>query len=263
MSEVRINLDEVTVRFRMSYHRTVSTASAVVQLVRRAVSGWQPHYFTALDHVSLRIGTGEVVGVIGRNGAGKSTLLRTVSGIYLPDGGSVTINGRVSALLQLGVGFNTALAGRENIILGGLTLGYSRAEIQERMDMILDFADIGEFVDVPMRYYSSGMMGRLSFAMVVAMEPDILLIDETLAVGDLAFQKKSQKAMTDLLSRATCQVIVSHSLSTVQRMCSRAILVDGGRVLADGSPSEVIREYETLMGTNSSDVRWDMAEVVQ
>lgn len=264
MEQTCIELKNVFLRFRMSYHRTYSVAGVIQEWGRRAFGKWQPEYFTALSDINLKIARGEVVGVLGRNGAGKSTLLRTISGIYYPDQGEVSVDGRISALLQLGIGFNTALPGRENIVLGGLTLGYSMAEIQDRMQMIIEFAEIEDFIDVPMRYYSSGMIARLSFAMVVSMEPDVLLIDETLSVGDLAFQKKSQTAMRELLRRASCQVIVSHSMETIERLCTRAILLNRGSILADGEPAEVIKEYQRIIGIMSNrDLPIGPAELTQ
>lgn len=239
----RINLENVSIRFRMSYHKISSSTQALAEIGRRITRRWQPEYFTGLDNVSLSIGNGEIVGVIGRNGCGKSTLLRTVSGIYYPDKGSVSVTGRVSALLQLGTGFNTQLSGRENIVLGGLTLGLDRVQIREQMGQIIEFAELGEFIDVPMRYYSSGMMSRLSFAMVVSLEPDILLIDETLSVGDLEFQSKSQKAMQRLIEKASCQMIVSHSLDTIRSFCTRVILVESGKIVMDDKPDAVVKEY--------------------
>jgi ABC-type polysaccharide/polyol phosphate transport system ATPase subunit len=247
MSDQRIRLEDVSVRFRMSYHKARTMSQVLVELGRRTARRWRPDYFTALDRVNVIIGTGEIVGVIGRNGSGKSTLLRTISGIYYPDSGNVSVSGKVSALLQLGTGFNIMLNGRDNIILGGLTLGLSRAEIDYRMDTIIEFAELGEFIDVPMRYYSSGMMSRLSFAMVVSLEPDILLIDETLSVGDLGFQKKSKVAMRHLLEKASCQMIVSHDMATIERLCTRTILVDAGKILLDDLPSIVVREYTRMM----------------
>jgi ABC-type polysaccharide/polyol phosphate transport system ATPase subunit len=239
----RIKLDNVSIRFRMSYHEVACLRDVLSEAGRRIARRWRPDYFTALSRVSLTIETGEIVGVIGRNGSGKSTLLRTISGIYYPDAGQVSVTGRVSALLQLGTGFNTQLTGRENIVLGGLTLGLSRSAILERADEIVEFAELGEFIDVPMRFYSSGMMSRLSFAMVVSMEPDILLIDETLSVGDLEFQNKSKKAMRHLIEKATCQMIVSHSMDTILSLCTRVILIEGGRIIMDDKPAVVVEMY--------------------
>jgi lipopolysaccharide transport system ATP-binding protein len=263
MADPCISLDNVSLRFRMSYHKALSMPQHVAQWSKRAFGKWKPEYFEALTDINLQINRGEVVGVLGRNGAGKSSLLRTISGIYHPDSGTVKVDGRISALLQLGTGFNNSLSGRENIILGGLTLGFSLAQIQERLPMIIDFAEVGDFIDVPTRYYSSGMIARLSFSMVVSMEPDVLLIDETLSVGDLAFQKKSQEAMRSLLQRASCQVIVSHSMETIRRLCGRAILIDRGKLIGDGSPDDVIAQYQRLVATTEKELPLGPADLVQ
>ncbi len=246
MTEQRIKLKSVSIRFRMSYHKVKSTSEMLVEWGRRISHKWQPDYFTALNNINLTVGTGEIIGIIGRNGSGKSTLLRTISGIYEPDFGSVHVSGRISALLQLGTGFNTMLSGRENIILGGLTLGNSRSEIDAQMDLIIDFAELGEFIDIPMRYYSSGMMSRLSFALIISLEPDIILIDETLSVGDIGFQKKAKAEMKRLLEKASCQLIVSHDLATIERICTRAILLEEGKIYVDDEPKIVIKEYEKM-----------------
>lgn len=204
--------------------------------------------FHALSNISLCIREGEVVGVIGRNGCGKTTLLRTIAGIYQPDTGRVKVEGRVSALLSLGTAFNTSLSGRENIILGGLTLGLRLREIESKSQEIIAFAELGEFIDVPMRYYSSGMMSRLSFALVIAIEPDILLIDETLSVGDISFQNRSRSAMHSLLEQASLQMIVSHDLNTIRKVCTRVIWIESGCIAMDGTPTEVVDQYEACGG---------------
>jgi ABC-type polysaccharide/polyol phosphate transport system ATPase subunit len=263
MGEPCIQLKDVSLRFRMSYHNSLSMPQHVAEWGRRLTGKWKPEYFPALTDINLRVDRGEVLGVLGRNGAGKSTLLRTISGIYYPDAGTVTVDGRISALLQLGTGFNNSLSGRENIILGGLTLGFSMAQIQERMQLIIDFSEVGDFIDVPVRYYSSGMISRLSFSMVVSMEPDVLLIDETLSVGDLAFQKKSQEAMRELLQRASCQVIVSHSMETIERLCTRAILIEQGKIVGDGPTKDVIAQYQRLIRTSTKDLPMGPADLVQ
>lgn len=238
-----IHVSNTSIRFKMSYHKCNTLSS----LAQRILSKQKLDYFTALENISFTAFAGEIIGVLGRNGSGKSTLLRTISGIYHPDSGSVKTNGKISALLQLGTGFNTSLKGRDNIILGGLTLGLNMEQIKEHTGKIIEFAEIGDFIDVPMRYYSSGMISRLSFAIVVALEPDILLIDETLSVGDLGFQQKSKKAMRGLIEKASCQLIVSHDMYTIQSLCSRALLIEKGKLIADGTPKEVLAEYRKLI----------------
>jgi ABC-type polysaccharide/polyol phosphate transport system ATPase subunit len=243
-----IQLDAVSVRFRMSYHQARSSQQWLREMFKRVANRWKPTIFHALSNISLCIREGEVVGVIGRNGCGKTTLLRTIAGIYQPDTGKLSVNGRVSALLSLGTAFNTALSGRENITLGGLTLGLRLREIERKAPQIIAFAELGEFIDVPMRYYSSGMMSRLSFALVIAIEPDILLIDETLSVGDISFQNRSRSAMHALLEQASLQMIVSHDLNTIRKVCTRVIWIESGCVAMDGSPTEVVDRYESCGG---------------
>ena len=244
-----LELDGVTLCFRMSYHKVSSARQVISEFGRRVARQWQPSYFTALNNISLSVRDGEIVGIVGRNGSGKSTLLRTISGIYSPDSGKITVSGKVTALLQLGAGFNMQLSGRENIVLGGLILGFNRHEICKQMEHIIDFAELGDFIDVPMRYYSSGMMSRLSFAMVISQEPDILLIDETLSVGDLDFTKKSQKAMRDLFKKARCQMIVSHSMETISDICTRAIWIERGQIVMDDKPELVVDSYTRSINT--------------
>ncbi len=243
----RISLDRVTLRFRMSYDRTESIVGALGEAARRMLRRWRPRYFEALRDVSLAVGEGEIVGVIGVNGSGKSTLLRTISGIYHPDAGSVRVSGRVSALLSLGTGFDVRLSGVENARILGLMHGLSLAEIEAMVPGILQFAGIGEFAEVPMKYYSTGMMSRLSFSMIVAMEPDILLIDETLSVGDLQFQEKSKTAMNDLMRRASCQMLVSHDLGLIERACTRVIWMQAGAIIFDGEPAAAVDRYREAL----------------
>lgn len=238
-----ILLRDVMLRFRMSYDKSVSIAGHARDIWRWIARGVAPHYFVALQDISLEVRRGEILGIIGPNGCGKSTLLRTIAGIYHPDAGVVDVAGKVSVLLTLGTGFDINLSGRSNIMLNGLFQGMSKSEIAAKMEMIVDFADIGEHIDHPMKYYSSGMMSRLSFAMTLAMEPDILLIDETLSVGDLAFSRKSKSAMAGMRERASIQLIVSHDLDFLAKTCTRVIAMQAGRIIDDGPPAHVIDGY--------------------
>lgn len=200
--------------------------------------------FTALRDVSFEIRKGETVGIIGRNGSGKSTLLQLICGILKPTSGSVTVNGRISALLELGSGFNPEFTGRENIYFQGAIMGFSKEEMDARVEDIIAFADIGEFIDQPVRTYSSGMFVRLAFATAIHSEPDILVIDEALAVGDMDFQKKSFAYMSRLISEKQATVIlVSHDLRQVQRFCTRAIYFDKGRCVCVGNSNDVCQTY--------------------
>ncbi|MCA1808521.1 MAG: ABC transporter ATP-binding protein [Kiritimatiellia bacterium] len=197
----------------------------------------------AMQDVSFSVAPGETIGVIGPNGSGKSSLLGLLAGTTTPTSGSVAINGRVSSLLELGAGFHSELTGRENIFLNGAILGIPRRIIKERFDRIVDFAGIGEFLDMPVKYYSSGMYVRLGFAVAVEMDPDILLIDEVLAVGDVAFQTKCLARIRDFQRRGKTLLIVSHALQTIEEFCTRAFLIHQGQLVEQGDPAEVIFRY--------------------
>jgi len=201
---------------------------------------------SAVQSVSLTIRRGETVGLIGRNGSGKSTLLQMIAGTLTPTSGTVTINGRVAALLELGSGFNPDFSGRENVFLYAALLGLSQEEIHRRLDSILAFADIGDFIDQPVRTYSSGMHVRLAFAVAISVDPDILIVDEALAVGDEAFQRKCYARIEDFQARGGTILFVSHAAAAVTQLCSRAILIDSGTLLMDGRPKQVVNQYHRL-----------------
>ena len=202
--------------------------------------------FLAIDDVSFEIARGETVGIVGRNGAGKSTLLQIVCGTLRPTRGTVEVNGRIAALLELGAGFNPEFTGRENVYMNGALLGLDRGEIDRRFDDIAAFADIGDFLDQPVKIYSSGMYVRLAFAVAACVDPDILIVDEALAVGDIKFQAKCFRRLDELVKRGTTILIVTHSIELVPRYCSRALLLDAGRLKVDGSPKEVVNAYLDL-----------------
>lgn len=199
--------------------------------------------FWALRHVSFDLQRGQTVGIVGRNGSGKSTLLQILAGTMSPTEGEVTVNGRVHALLELGSGFNPEFTGRENVFLNGAVLGLSRKQIAARFDEIAAFADIGEFLDQPIRTYSTGMVVRLAFAVQALLEPDLLIVDEALAVGDAAFQIKCVHRMRQLISRGTSVILVSHDVNAVRQFCQRAIWLNGGEVALDGPPLDVTGRY--------------------
>jgi lipopolysaccharide transport system ATP-binding protein len=198
----------------------------------------------ALRDVSFSVQPGEAIGIIGRNGAGKSTLLKILSQITEPTEGCVTLQGRLGSLLEVGTGFHPELTGRENIFLNGAILGMSRKEIARKYDEIVEFSEVGKFIDTPVKRYSSGMYVKLAFSVAAHMEPDILLIDEVLSVGDLAFQRKCMDYAKRLKSRKTTLLFVSHNMFSIKAMCDRVIFLSGGKVVADGSPDDVIRSYE-------------------
>lgn len=199
--------------------------------------------FWALKNVSLKIGKGEAVGIIGRNGAGKSTLLQIIAGTLAPTEGSITVKGRVAALLQLGSGFNPEFSGRENVYLNGSILGFTRAEIDRRYDEIVSFADIGNFLEQPIKTYSSGMTMRLAFAVSTCLEPDLLIVDEALSVGDAVFGFKCRNRLADLIAHGTSVLFVSHDIGAVKSFCSRAIYLERGSIKEEGLPEDVAETY--------------------
>jgi ABC-type polysaccharide/polyol phosphate transport system ATPase subunit len=202
--------------------------------------------FYALTEIDLKVGRGETVGLIGRNGSGKSTMLQIICGILQPTEGTVTIDGRISALLELGAGFNPDFDGRENIYLSTSIMGMSREETDAKMDSIIEFADIGEFIDQPVKTYSSGMFVRLAFATAISIDPDILIVDEALAVGDIFFQQKCMDYMKQMMAEKTI-VLVSHDMQAVSSLCDRVIVMEGGRKLFDGETDEGIALYTRLV----------------
>jgi len=204
------------------------------------------HEFWALGDVCFELRKGETLGIIGANGSGKSTLLRLITGIYPPDNGRIAFKGRIGALIAVGAGFHPHMTGRENIYLNGTILGMTRREINDRLEEIIDFADIGDFLEAPVSTYSSGMRVRLGFAIAVHCEPDILLIDEVLSVGDLAFRNKSMRKMKEFREKANALVFISHNLDQIRVLCDRVIIMDHGRILFDGPSSEGLITYENM-----------------
>lgn len=202
--------------------------------------------FYALDNISFDVKKGETIGIIGRNGAGKSTLLKILTGVLTPTNGCIDIDGKISALLELGAGFNPELDGIENVYFSGMIMGFSREEMEEKMADILSFADIGDFVYQPVKSYSSGMFVRLAFAIATAVDPDILIVDEALSVGDMFFQAKSVSRMRNLIRNGATLLFVSHDTNAVKSLCSRAILLQDGRIAADGDSEVVLEKYFSL-----------------
>jgi ABC-type polysaccharide/polyol phosphate transport system ATPase subunit len=242
---VRIRVDDVSVTYRTSLEKAPTLKSTLLRLGRRQRIVRE---IQALKGVTFTVPHGKVLGVVGANGAGKSTLMRTVAGILPPTAGRVEVHGRVSTLLSLGVGFNRKLTGRQNVVLGGLAAGLTRAELAEKYDEIVDFAELEEFMDMPMRTYSSGMYGRLAFAVAVVMHPDILIIDEALSVGDARFRRKSFKRMRELCAEDRTILLVSHALGSIEKLCDEAIWLDKGRIQMWDEPNAVVEAYTEFLG---------------
>jgi ABC-type polysaccharide/polyol phosphate transport system ATPase subunit len=240
----RICFKDVVQRFRVIQERPDTLREAFAHLFRNRVSY---HDFDALKNISFVIREGETVAFVGRNGSGKSTILKIIAGVYRPSAGIVRVSGKVSALIELGAGFHPDLTGRENIVLNGLLLGLSRQEIRSREQQILDFAELGDFIDSPVKQYSSGMYARLGFAVATEVDPDVLLIDEILAVGDIPFQEKCMARIDDFRRRGKTIVFVSHDLGSVRKLCPRALLIHNGVVRIDGSTDQVLAEYEGVL----------------
>ncbi len=210
----------------------------------KAIKELRGKRFEALKDISFEVYKGETFGVIGKNGAGKSTLLGLMAGVLKPTRGKVFVNGRVSPLLELGAGFSNDLTGRENIILNGVLLGMTRKEVFKKMDAIIEFSELGEFIDQPVRMYSSGMVARLGFSIAVHIDPEILLIDEVLAVGDINFQKKCLERMMEFKDKGVTMVFVSHSMDDVKRICDRVMWIEDHRIFRIGRPEDVVDEYQ-------------------
>jgi lipopolysaccharide transport system ATP-binding protein len=203
-----------------------------------------PHFEQILDGIDFEVRKGRAFGIVGRNGSGKSTLLKLIAGIMKPDGGTIEVDGRISPLIELGTGFHPEFTGRENVSLNGIVLGMSRAEIDERFESIVDFADLWDSIDDPVRTYSSGMYMRLGFSIAVHASPEILLIDEILAVGDAAFSQKCQQWLAEFLAAGNTVVLVSHDPSSIERWCDQAIWLEGGKIRERGSSAQVLRAYQ-------------------
>lgn len=239
-ADVVVRLEDVSVRYRVPREQIGTFKEYAIRALQRRVRNDE---FWALRNVSLEVRRGEVLGIVGRNGAGKSTLLKVVARVIRPTSGRVWIRGRVAPLLEFGAGFHPELTGRENIFLNGTLLGFSRREMEDKFDRIVDFAELRGFIDAPLRTYSSGMVARLGFAIATDVRPDILIVDEVLSVGDAAFQSKSAARMREFRERGTTILLVSHSTSAVRDMCSRAALLTRGVIRAVGAVDDVLDAY--------------------
>jgi len=244
-----ICLEKVSVRFRVPHEQITSFKEYAIRFLKRNVKYQE---FWALRDVSLNISGGEVFGIIGFNGAGKSTLLKVISRVLRPASGRVWVQGRVAPLLELGAGFHPELTGRENVFLNGTLLGFTRAEIRSLFREIVEFAEMSDFIDAPLRTYSTGMVLRLGFAVATAIQPDIFIIDEVLAVGDEVFQEKCLERLNRFRHAGTTILMVSHSTALVRGMCDRAAWLDHGTVKACGEVNETIAQYQQSVGHMSA-----------
>jgi len=239
-----VSVQDVSITYRTTFEKVPTLRSTIVRLGRgeRAV-----REVDAIQDMSFDVPVGTALGIIGANGAGKSTLMRALAGVLPPTKGRIEVRGKISSLLSLGVGFNSALTGRENVVLGGLAQGLTREQVAERAEEIAAFAEIGEFMDMPMRTYSSGMSQRLAFAVSVHLEPDILLIDEALSAGDAKFKNKAAAKMDELMSSARAMFLVSHSLASIRQLCNDAIWIHKGRLMMRGTPEECGKAYTKFL----------------
>ena len=242
MEDIAIKVEHLSKMYKL-YDKPSDRFKEALGLTRKKL--YTEHY--ALDDVNFNVSVGETVGIIGTNGSGKSTILKIITGVLNPTGGSVTVNGRISALLELGAGFNMEYSGIENIYLNGTMIGFTREEIDAKMQDILDFADIGEFVYQPVKTYSSGMFVRLAFAVAINIEPEILIVDEALSVGDVFFQSKCFKKFEEFKKMGKTILIVSHDLGSISKYCDRVILLNKGKKAAEGSPKKIVDLYKKLL----------------
>jgi ABC-2 type transport system ATP-binding protein len=227
--------------FRLVHERNMSLKEAFVRRMRGERE--RVERFEALTGVSFEVGHGEAFGVIGHNGSGKTTLLRLLAGVLSPTSGTVEMEGRVTTLIELGAGFNSDLSGEENVYLAGALYGFSRSEMRSKMDRIVEFAELERFIQVPVKNYSSGMSARLGFSIATDVDPDVLIVDEVLAVGDDAFHRKCFERMKRFRTEGKTIVLVSHDLETIRSFCDRAMLLDHGRMACIGTPDEAIAKY--------------------
>ncbi|OOP74784.1 ABC transporter ATP-binding protein [Clostridium beijerinckii] len=240
MSENAVEIKNVSMMFNKSSERIDNIKEYIVRLAKRNIMFEE---FWALKDVSFNIKKGEAIGIVGLNGSGKSTLLKIIAQVMKPTKGSVTINGSIAPLIELGAGFDMDLSARENVFLNGAVLGYSRAEMKKKFEDIMDFAELWDFVDVAVKNYSSGMIARLGFAIATAHTPDILIVDEILGVGDYKFQEKCEKRMNEIISHGATIIFVSHSIKQVRELCTRAVWIEKGNVVMIGDVEEVCDKY--------------------
>jgi len=256
--EVAIKVENVSKMYKL-YNKPTDRLKEAVGFSKKKL--YREHF--ALNNVDISVNKGECVGIIGTNGAGKSTVLKIITGVLNPSSGNVSINGRISALLELGAGFNQDYTGIENIYLNGTMIGFTKEEIDERLQSILDFADIGDFVYQPVKTYSSGMFVRLAFAVAINIDPEILIVDEALSVGDVFFQAKCYKKFEEFKAQGKTILFVSHDLNSVSKYCDRVILLDHGKKVAEGKPGAIIDMYKKILVSEVSEDRKNKTYIVK
>ena len=237
-----IDINNVSMRFNLGIEKNFSFKMAFIGIFDKSKRP-KKEDFWALKNVSLHVNKGEVVGLIGSNGAGKSTLLKLVSGVMKPTKGKITVNGAISPMIELGAGFDPELTARENIYLNGAVLGYSKKFLDEKFEEIVDFSELRDFLDVPIRNFSSGMTAKLAFSIATIVNPEILIVDEILSVGDIKFQEKSKSKMLEMIKGGTTVLYVSHSLDSIKQLCDRAMWLENGEVQMTGNAKEVCDKY--------------------
>ena len=244
MAKKALELNHISMRFNLGKEKTDTLKDYVIKFFRREI---KYNEFWALKDVTFSVERGDRVGILGLNGAGKSTLLKVIAGVFKPTEGTVKKSGKVAPLIELGAGFEKEYTGAENIYLNGALLGYSREFIQEKYDEIIKFSELGEFIDVPVKNYSSGMRARLGFSIATMVSPEILILDEVLSVGDAKFRKKSEKKIMDMFDDGVTVLFVSHSLEQVRRLCNKAMILDHGKLIAYGDIKEIADYYEKML----------------
>lgn len=240
-----IELENISMRFNLGIEKDFSIKQAFVNFFsfKKRKKDKKNETFWALNDVSLKVKKGEVVGLIGSNGAGKSTLLKVVSGVMKPTKGKVTVNGDISPMIELGAGFDMNLTARENIYLNGAILGYSKKFLIEKFDEIVEFSELREFLDVPVKNFSSGMIAKLAFSIATIVNPQILIVDEILSVGDIKFQEKSKNKMMEMITGGTTVLYVSHLIDSIKSLCTKVVWLEHGKIIKMGDPKEICDEY--------------------
>ena len=244
MEKPSIVVDNVSMKFNLSKEKVDNLKDYFIKMIRNEL---QFNEFWALKNVNFEVAKGDRVGILGLNGAGKSTLLKVIAGVFKPSEGKIIKNGRLVPLLELGAGFESQYTGRENIYLYGAMLGYSKSFIEEKFDEIVEFSELKDFIDVPIKNYSSGMKARLGFSIATLVSPDILILDEVLSVGDAKFRKKSEKKVLSMFDKGVTVLFVSHSLAQVQRLCNKAMILEKGKLIAYGDIDTISEQYQKMI----------------